>query len=187
MKEVAAENLDVNESESPKLVTRFLKEKLIKKALVEFSSLAQEELMESLLLNFYESNKYTINEQALIEILTLVFEHKYFTRSLQKVIIIADAHVHSVYENIKQNYFSVKLLVETCEIWMTPNYEDPKFLYGPVVHHMIDRLNMVMNLLIDGSPHKLEDILMMSRYEKALEKLGVSIERQIILRNMRYA
>jgi hypothetical protein len=54
--------------------------------------------------------------------------------------------------------------VETCEIWMTPNYEDPRFVYSPVIHHMIDRLNLVMNLLIDGSPHKLEDILMMGRY-----------------------
>lgn len=69
---------------------------------------------------------------------------------------------------------------------MTPNYEDPRFVYSPVIHHMIDRLNLVMNLLIDGSPHKLEDILMMGRYEKAFEKLGVSVERQIIMRNMRY-
>ena len=69
---------------------------------------------------------------------------------------------------------------------MTPNYEDPRFVYSPVIHHMIDRLNLVMNLLFDGSPHKLEDILMMGRYEKAFEKLGVSVERQIIMRNMRY-
>jgi hypothetical protein len=58
---------------------------------------------------------------------------------------------------------------------MTPDYEDPKFIYNPVIHHMIDKLNLVMHLLIDESPHKVEDILLMSRYEKVLEQFGVSV------------
>jgi hypothetical protein len=66
-------------------------------------------------------------------------------------------------------------MVETSEIWFTPNYEDPRYIYGPVIHHMIDKLSTMMNLMIEDSPLKLDDILLLSRYEKAFQQFGVSV------------
>lgn len=48
---------------------------------------------------------------------------------------------------------------------------------------MIDKLSTMMNLMIDGSHVKLDDILLMSRYEKAFQQYGVSVERQMIIMN----
>lgn len=54
--------------------------------------------------------------------LELIFENKRYVDCLSKVIIIADDTTHSAFEKMRNNFFNVKLMVETSEIWFTPNY-----------------------------------------------------------------
>lgn len=117
----------------------------------------------------------------------ILFKHHKFISALERVIIIVDEGDQEVYQNMKNNYLNLKLLVETCEIWLTDNYEDPRYIYTPVIHYFIDKLIAIMHFVIGDSPHSVKDTLLLNRYEKSLEQFGISIERQMLLANMNYA
>lgn len=91
-----------------------------------------------------------------------------------------------LFKQLKQNYQNIKLLVETCEIWMTEDYETKGFAYGPIVHFMSDRITASINLLIEGAEYQLEELLLLAKSDKSGKDLGIAPDRQILMINLGY-
>ena len=181
VKDYAERMLEEDSQPHSQEIERIMSEQVLKGSAEEESFII--DMIQSLILIFFDSNNYNINHKSLYTTLMLIYNRPLFLKTLKKTIIIVNEEEERVMYMIRQNYFEVKLLVETAEVWLTDKYVEPKYEYTPIIHYLVDKLYTIVNIMVNPT---IEDsqVALTSRLDKAMLKRGTSAEKQQIVMNM---